>query len=211
MSNGTDRFVPIDIPSLVWRCQEWADRCVEKGDVLPPAAAFDPQKTSTVFWLFDAHIKKRYGQIRRKVNQILSEHTSLPQSLENLFAVRCMALLAAKQIKLSFVQYCGLVKGCLSALDEHMAFYWALTYFWQYSEQEFREIIWNDEIRRLKMCHDTTLLPNYWTMGKAGDELALEMAEVRKREASEHLNQCGKEVEALKQRVLQKRSRKKTP
>lgn len=211
MSNRTDRFVPIDISSLVRRCQEWADRCVEKGDILPPAPAFDPQKTRTVFWAFDAHIEKRYGQIRRKVNQILSGHTSLPQSLENLFAVRCMALLAAKQIKLSFVQYCGLVKGCLSALDEHMAFYWALTYFWQYSEQEFREIIWNDEIRRLKLCHDTTLLPNHWTMGKVGDELALEMAEMRNRDAHEHWNQCGKEVEALKQRIRQKRSRKKTP
>ena len=209
MSSRTDSFVPIDIKSMIRQCDEWAERCVEAGDVLPPAMAFDPDSGKRMFLSFDFQIKQKYGQIRHKVNEIISGRTSLPQSLENLFAVRCMALLAKTLIKLSFVQYCGLVKGSLSALDERMAFYWALTYFWQYSRQDFRKAIWDEEILRLELCHDTTLLPNYWTRGKVGDELRLEMAVKREREAREHLNQCGKVVEALKQRMPQKKTRKK--
>lgn len=167
MSARTDAFVPIDIASLVNRCDEWAKKCVENGDVLPPASAFDPAKTGSVFSWFDIEIMSKYGQIRHKVSQIIFDGKSLPQSLENLFAVRCMALLAKTQIKLSFVQYCDWVRGSLSASDERLAFYWALTYFWQYSGRGFRETIWNEEISRLKLCHDTTLLPNSWTRGKS--------------------------------------------
>ena len=209
MSGKTDSFVAIDIASLIKRCDEWADRCVEDGDVLPPAAAFDPAKPGYMFWLFDSQIMQKYGQIRHKVSQILFDRKSLPQSLENLFAVRCMALLATTQIKLSFVQYCDWIKGSLSALNEDMAFYWALTYFWQYSGRGFREAVWNDEISRLKSCHDTTLLPNCWTRGKVGDELRLEMAEKRAREARDDLDRCEKAVAALKQRMPQKTTHKK--
>lgn len=211
MSTKTDSFVPIDISSLIRLCEEWAERCVEKGDILPPALAFDPANRDRMFSLFDIQIKHKYGQIRHKVHEIISGNTTLPQSLENLFAVRCMALLAKTQIKLSFVQYCDWVKGSLSALDERMAFYWALTYFWQYSGQGFRKAIWNEELRRLELYHDTTLLPNYWTRGKVGDELMLEMAIKREREAHEHLNQCGRVIEELKQRIPQRSTRKKTP
>lgn len=209
VSAKTDSFIPIDIASLIRRCEEWAERCVEDGDVLPPASAFDPANSGGMFLLFDTQIKQKYGQIRHKVHEIISGRTSLPQSLENLFAVRCMALLAKAQIKLSFVQYCDWVKGSLSALDDHMAFYWALTYFWQYSGQGFRKAIWDEEIRRLELYHDTTLLPNYWTRGKVGDELKLEMAVKHEREAHEHLDRCGKIVAALKQRMPQKPTRKK--
>ena len=209
MSANHDSFVPIDIPSLIRQCEEWAERCVKNGDVLPPALAFDPAKRDSVFWLFDIQIKQKYGQIRHKVHEIIYRHASLPQSLENLFAVRCMALLAKTLIKLSFVQYCDWVKGVLSARDEQTAFYWALTYFWQYSEQDFRKSIWDEEILRLGLCHDTTLLPNYWTRGKLGDELRLEMAVKLEREAREHLEQCGKTIAALKQRMPQRHTRKK--
>lgn len=209
MSAKTDSFVPIDIASLICLCEEWAERCVKNGDVLPPALAFDPAKRDEMFLLFDIQIERKYGQIRHKVHEIIYGHTSLPQSLENLFAVRCMALLAKTHIKLSFVQYCDWVKGNLSAQDERTAFYWALIYFWQHSEQGFRKIIWDQEIHRLESCHDTTLLPNYWTRGKVGNELRLEMAVKREREAREHLDQCGKIVAALKQRMPQKPTRKK--
>lgn len=211
MSIGTDSFVKIDISSLVRKCKEWAGRCVEKGDILPPASAFDPNTTKEMFCLFDFQAEKKYGQIRHKIHKIIYEGSSFPQTLENLFTVRCMALLAAKQISLSFVQYCGIVNGSLFSSDERTALYWALTYFWQYSERAFRETVWNDEICRLNACHDITLLKNCWTRGKVGDELSLEMAEKREREAREHLDQCGKIVMALKQRMPQKSPMKKNP
>ena len=209
MSVRNDSFVPIDITSLILQCEEWAERCVGNGDVLPPASAFDPAKGERMFLLFDIEIKQKYAQIRHKVHEIIFGHASLPQSLENLFAVRCMALLAKAQIQLSFVQYCDWVEGRLSAKGERTAFYWALTYFWQYSRQDFRKAIWDEEILRLESCHDTTLLPNYWTRGKIGDEQRLEMAVKREREAREHLEQCGKTIAALKQRMPQKPTRKK--
>jgi len=93
-------FVPIKIETLIHRCEKLADRCIENGDVLPPVAAFDPAKTRGLFWLFNNTIKHKYGQIRHKVSQIVYDGASLPQSLENLFAVRCMAILAKMQIKL---------------------------------------------------------------------------------------------------------------
>lgn len=209
MSATTDSFVPIDITSLISKCDEWAKRCVENGDVLPPVSAFKPDNRERMFLCFDRQISQKYGQIRHKVQEIISGNTSLPQSLENLFAVRCMALLAKTQIKLSFVQYCGFVKSSLYALNDHMAFYWAMTYFWQYSGIDFKKAIWDQEIFRLESCHDTTLLPNSWTRGKVGDELKLEMAIRREREAREYLDQCGKNVAALKQRMPQKPTRKK--
>ena len=210
MNARTDSFAPIDTTSLICRCEEWADQCIENGDVLPPASAFDPANGEGMFLLFDIQIKKKYGQIRHKVQEIISGNTSLPQSLENLFAVRCMALLAKTQIKLSFVKYCDWVKGSLSARDERTALYWALTYFWQYSGRCFRKIVWDEEIRRLELCHDTALLPNSWTRGRVGDELRLEMAVKREREAREHLDQCGKIVAVLKQGIPRKSARKKT-
>lgn len=209
MSSKADSFIPINIKSLIRQCEEWADRCVEDGDVLPPASAFDPAYGERMFLLFDIQIQQKYGQTRHKVQEIISGRTSLPQSLENLFAVRCMALLAKTQIKLSFVQYCDWVKGSLSAQNDRMAFYWALTYFWQYAGRGFRKAIWDDEILRLEACHDITLLQNHWSRGKVGDELSLEMAEKRVREAREHLDQCGKIVEGLKQKIPQKSIRKK--
>lgn len=210
MSAKTDSFVPIDIASLIRRCDKFASRCIENGDVLPPASAFDSAKTEGVFLSFDFDIRQKYGQIRHKVHQIVYDGASLPQSLENLFAVRCMALLARTQIRLSFGQHFDWARGDLFAQDAHLAFYWALTHFWQYSGRGFRKAIWDEEISRLELCHDTTLLTKFWARGKVGKELELEMAEMREREAREHLAQCGKVVAALKQRMPQKPTRNKS-
>lgn len=204
MSAKTDSFVPIDIASLIRQCDKFASRCIENGDVLPPASAFDSAKTEGAFLSFDLEIERKYGQIRHKVNQIVYDGASLPQSLENLFAVRCMALLASAQIRLSFGLHFDWARGDLFAQNASLAFYWALTHFWQYSGRGFRKAIWDEEISRLKLCHDTTLLTKFWTRGKVGDELRLEMAEMWEREARTKLEECEKAVAELKQRTLKK-------
>lgn len=193
------KFVEINIRALCERCQALADECIENGDILPPASWFkNDSKSLDPFILFDIMVQSRIARLCRRVWLIIHKEERLPSSLPNLFAVRCMALLAVHSLRLSFLNHYDSTKNIIMAADENQAFYWALTSFYRYFDRDERELIWHQERDRLTHAHDIALLADKWQRGKTGKQLELERAQRKEREARQEWEKSSQAVNRLK-------------
>lgn len=193
------KFVEINIHMLCRRCQAFADSCIESGDILPPVSWFkNDDKSLDPFVLFDMTMQGRIARLYRRVWMIIQNEEHLPSSLPNLFIVRCMGLLAVRNLKMSFLNHYDSTKNIIMAANDNQAFYWALTSFYRYSDRDERAVIWHKEQDRLMYAHDIALLTDKWQRGKTGKDLELEQAQRREREARQKWKQSVQEVKRLK-------------